>query len=135
MAEGKHVMAVITFKTKKGEVVHARVASSFISPEQAELNLQREIGLNTFDQTKIKAEEAWNKELDRVKVKGGTVEQNRTFYTALYRTMLFPRKFHEIDRNNKVMHYSPYNGKVLPDIYLPTMDSGILFVRFSHFLP
>jgi predicted alpha-1,2-mannosidase len=122
MAEGKHVMAAITFKTKKGEVVNARVASSFISPEQAELNLQREIGLNSFDQTKIKAEEAWNKELDRVKVKGGTVEQNRTFYTALYRTMLFPRKFHEIDRNNKVMHYSPYNGKVLPG-YLFT-DNG-----------
>ncbi len=113
-AEGKHVMAVLTFKTKKGELVHARVASSFISPEQAELNLQREIGDNSFDQTKSKAEEAWNKELARVKVEGGTTEQTRTFYTALYRTMLFPRKFYEIDANNKVTHYSPYNGKVLP---------------------
>ncbi len=113
-AEGKHVMAVLSFKTKKGELVHARVASSFISPEQAELNLQREIGGNSFDQTKSKAEEAWNKELARVKVEGGTIEQTRTFYTALYRTMLFPRKFYEIDANNKVTHYSPYNGKVLP---------------------
>jgi predicted alpha-1,2-mannosidase len=114
MAEGKHVMAILTFKTKKGELVHARVASSFISPEQAELNLQREIGQNTFDQTKSKAEDAWNKELARVKVEGGTVDQTRTFYTALYRTMLFPRKFYELDANNKIMHYSPYNGKVLP---------------------
>jgi len=113
-AEGKHVMAAITFKTKKGEFVNARVASSFISPEQAELNLTREIGQSTFDQTKTKAEAAWNKELDRVKVEGGTVDQNRTFYTALYRTMLFPRKFYELDANNKVVHYSPYNGKVLP---------------------
>ncbi|HZK97121.1 MAG TPA: GH92 family glycosyl hydrolase [Prolixibacteraceae bacterium] len=113
-AEGKHVMAAITFKTKKGEIVNARVASSFISPEQAELNLSREIGQSTFDQTKDKAEAAWNKELDRVKVEGGTVDQNRTFYTALYRTMLFPRKFYELDANNKVVHYSPYNGKVLP---------------------
>lgn len=113
-AEGKHVMAILTFKTKKGELVHARVASSFISPEQAELNLQREIGQNTFDQTKSKAEEAWNKELSRVKIEGGSVDQVRTFYTALYRTMLFPRKFYETDANNKVMHYSPYNGKVMP---------------------
>lgn len=114
LAEGKHVMAVISFKTKKGELVHAHVASSFISPEQAELNLQREIGQSTFDQTKSKAEEVWNKELERVKVEGGTVDQIRTFYTALYRTMLFPRKFYEINADNKVVHYSPYNGKVLP---------------------
>ena len=114
MAEGNHVMAILTFKTKKGEQVHARIASSFISPEQAQLNLDKELGKMTFDQTKSKAEEAWNNEFARVKAEGGTVDQNRTFYTALYRTMLFPRKFYEIDANNKVVHYSPYNGKVLP---------------------
>ena len=113
-AEGKHVMAILSFKTKKGEQVHARIASSFISPEQAQLNLDREIGKFTFDQTKANAEAAWNKELTRTKAEGGTVDQNRTFYTALYRTMLFPRKFYELDANNKVVHYSPYNGKVLP---------------------
>ena len=122
VAEGKHVMAAITFKTKKGEIVNARVASSFISLEQAELNLRREIGQDTFDQTKSKAEAAWNKELERVKVNGGTVDQNRTFYTALYRTMLFPRKFYEIGADNKIVHYSPYNGKVLAG-YLFT-DNG-----------
>jgi predicted alpha-1,2-mannosidase len=113
-AEGNHVMAAVTFKTAKGETINARVASSFISPEQAELNLQREIGQKTFDETKNEAEAAWNKELERVKVEGGSVEQNRTFYTALYRTMLYPRKFYEIDANNTIVHYSPYNGKVLP---------------------
>ena len=112
-AEGKHVMAILSFKTKKGEQVHARIASSFISPEQAQLNLDREIGKFTFDQTKANAEAAWNRELARTKAEGGTVDQNRTFYTALYRTMLFPRKFYELDANNKVVHYSPYNGKVL----------------------
>ncbi len=114
IAEGNHVMAIISFKTKKGEQVHARVASSFISLEQAELNLSREVGEQTFDQTRNKAAETWNKEFARVKVEGGTVDQNRTFYTALYHTMLFPRKFYEIDANDKVVHYSPYNGKVLP---------------------
>ena len=113
-AEGEHVMAILTFKTKKGEQIHARIASSFVSPEQAQLNLDREIGNLTFDQIRKKAEEVWNKELTRVKAEGGTEDQNRTFYTALYRTMLFPRKFYELDANNKVIHYSPYNGKVLP---------------------
>ena len=113
LAEGKHVMAILTFRTKKGEQVHARIASSFISAEQAQLNLTRELGNQTFDQTKNNAEAAWNEEFDRIKVEGGTIDQYRTFYTALYRTMLFPRKFYEVDSNNKIVHYSPYNGKVL----------------------
>lgn len=111
-AEGEHVGAVITFKTEKGEQVNARVASSFISPEQAELNLQREIGNDSFDQVKEKAYQAWNKQLNRIRVEGGTVDQYRTFYTALYRTMLFPRKFFELNADNEIVHYSPYNGKV-----------------------
>ncbi len=122
IAEGKHTMAVVSFKTQKGEQVHAHVASSFISPEQAEINLTREIGHDTFNQTKEKAEATWNKEFERLKVEGGSVDQNRTFYTALYHAMLFPRKFYEIDAGNKVIHYSPYNGKVLPG-YLFT-DNG-----------
>ncbi len=112
-AEGDHVMAVLSFKTKKGEQVHARIASSFISPEQAQLNLDREIGTQNFDQTKQKAELAWNAEFAKIQTSGGTVDQNRTFYTALYHTMLFPRKFYELDANNKIVHYSPYNGKIL----------------------
>ncbi|PTX18083.1 putative alpha-1,2-mannosidase [Pontibacter mucosus] len=111
--QANHVGAVIGFKTKKGEQVNARVASSFISPEQAELNL-REIGNDDFETVKTKGKEAWNKQLSRVAVEGGTPEQIRTFYSNLYRTLLFPRKFYELDANGQVMHYSPYNGKVLP---------------------
>lgn len=112
-ANDKHVGVVIGFKTKKGEQVYARVASSFISPEQALLNL-KEIGNDNFDTVKAKAKAAWNKELLRVKAEGGTADQTATFYSCLYRAMLFPRKFYEIDANGKVVHYSPYNGKVLP---------------------
>jgi predicted alpha-1,2-mannosidase len=111
--QANHVGAVIGFKTKKGEQVNARVASSFISPEQAELNL-KEIGNDSFDAVKEKGKQAWNNELSRIAVEGGTPEQMRTFYSCLYRTLLFPRKFYEIDAAGKVMHYSPYNGKVLP---------------------
>lgn len=110
--EGYHVGAVLTFETKEGEQVHAKVASSFISYEQAELNLKREIGKDSFDKTHHKATLTWNKELSKIKVEGGTTDQYRTFYTALYRTMLFPRKFYEINSKDEIVHYSPYNGKV-----------------------
>ena len=113
-AEGFHAGAAISFKTKDGEKITAKVASSFISLEQAELNLSREIGNDTFNETKQKAETAWNNELGRIEVGGGSLEQNKTFYTALYRVLLFPRKFYELDANNEIIHYSPYNGQVLP---------------------
>jgi predicted alpha-1,2-mannosidase len=113
-AQDKHVGAVIGFATTKGEKVNVKVASSFISPEQAELNLKTEVGSSSFDQIKEKAKTAWNKELNRIKVEGGTSAQTATFYSCLYRTMLFPRKFYEYDAKGAVVHYSPYNGQVLP---------------------
>ena len=113
-SEGEHVGAIIGFKTKKGEEVHVKVASSFISPEQAALNLLREIGADTFEQTKEKAKQAWETELSRIQIEDDSIDNIRTFYSSLYRVLLFPRKFYEFDANNEVVHYSPYNGKVLP---------------------
>jgi predicted alpha-1,2-mannosidase len=113
-ASGEHVGAIIGFKTQKGEEVHVKVASSFVSPEQAQLNLDREIGSKNFEEVLSDAESAWEKELGRIQVEGGTDDQLKTFYSCLYRVLLFPRKFHEINANNEVIHYSPYNGKVLP---------------------
>ncbi len=108
-----HVGAVIGFKTAKGEVVHARVASSFISFEQAAVNM-KELGNNSFDAIVAQGKEVWNKELSKIEVQGGHVDQFRTFYTCMYRSLLFPRKFYEIDAKGEVVHYSPYNGEVLP---------------------
>ncbi|MCG8308694.1 MAG: GH92 family glycosyl hydrolase [Cytophagales bacterium] len=112
--DGAHVGAILKFKTGKRETVQIKVASSFISHEQAALNLERELGDDSFDQTRKKAENSWNKELSRIEIEGGTEEQRRTFYTALYRTLLFPRKFYELNEKDEVVHYSPYNGEVLP---------------------
>jgi len=116
-----HTGAVIGFKTKKGEKVHARVASSFISPEQAELNL-KELGNDNFDAVAEKGKNKWNEVLGKVEVEGGTLDQYRMFYSCLYRSLLFPRKFYEFDAQGNPVHYSPYNGEVLPG-YMFT-DSG-----------
>lgn len=113
-SEGDHVGAIIGFKTKKGQVVNVKVASSFISLDQAQLNLSREIGTDTFENTKTKAKQAWETELGRIKIEDDNIDNIRTFYSSLYRVLLFPRKFYEFDANNNVVHYSPYNGKVLP---------------------
>ncbi|GAB3845261.1 GH92 family glycosyl hydrolase [Hymenobacter terrigena] len=108
-----HAGAVVSFRTGRGEQVQARVASSFISPEQAERNLL-EIGSDDFETVKQKGREAWNKALGRVEIQGGTDEQQRTFYSCLYRSLLFPRKFYELDAAGQPVHYSPYNGQVQP---------------------
>ncbi len=108
-----HAGAIIGFKTKRGEQVHARIASSFISPEQAELNLQ-ELGNLSFEQIKEQGRQTWNKTLSRIEVEDKNVDHLRTFYSCLYRSVLFPRRFYEKDANGKIVHYSPYNGKVLP---------------------
>ena len=113
-SEGEHVGAIIGFKTKKGETVNVKVASSFISLEQAQLNLDREIGEDSFKTTKEKAKKAWEKELNKIKIEDNNIDNIRTFYSCLYRVLLFPRKFYEYDKENKIVHYSPYNGEVLP---------------------
>lgn len=120
--EGAHSGAVLGFRTKRGEKINVRVASSFISHEQALLNLTRETGSKDFETIKSEGKDSWNKQLGRVEVEGGTPDQQRTFYSCLYRMILFPRQFFEINEKNEIVHYSPYNGEVLPG-YMYT-DNG-----------
>ena len=112
--QANHAGAVIGFKTIKGEKVGLKVASSFISAEQADLNLKRELANDNFEATQAKAKDTWNKTLSRISVEGGTIDQVRTFYSCFYRTLFFPHKMYEIDAAGKTVHYSPYNGKTLP---------------------
>jgi len=109
-----HSGAIVGFKTAKGEQVNIKVASSFISFEQAELNLSRELSNDSFETTKQKGKTTWNKTLGKISVEGGTVDQTRTFYSSFYRTLFFPHKMYELDKTNKIVHWSPYTGKVLP---------------------
>ena len=119
--EGGHALAAVYFTTRRGERVTARVASSFISEEQAVRNLG-ELGDDSFDAVKEKAQARWDEVLGAIEVSGGSEEQYRTFYSCLYRSTLFPRKFYEIDAAGNPIHYSPYNGEVLPG-YMYT-DTG-----------
>lgn len=119
--KGNHSGAIIGFATKKGEIVHTRVASSFISHEQAERNL-KELGNKSFDQLVADGKSVWNRELSKIDVEDDNIDHLRTFYSCLYRSMLFPRSFYEIDSKGQVVHYSPYNGEVRPG-YLFT-DTG-----------
>ncbi len=108
-----HAGAIVGFKTHKGETVHARVASSFISPEQALRNLG-EVNDKTFDQIMQNGRDRWNEVLGRVEIEDSDIDKLRTFYSCLYRSVLFPRSFYEYDANGNVVHYSPYNGEVRP---------------------
>ena len=108
-----HSGAIVGFSTKRGEQVNVRVASSFISPEQALLNL-KELGDGGIDEVSARGRARWNEVLGRVEVSDDNTDNLRTFYSCLYRSLLFPRSFYETDADGRVMHYSPYNGKVLP---------------------
>ena len=119
--EGDHAMAVVTFKTSRGEKVNAQAASSFISLEQAMVNF-KEVEGKSFAQVKDEAKAKWNEVLGRIAIGGGTEEQYRTFYSCLYRSLLFPRKLYEINEAGAPVHYSPYNGQIC-DGYMYT-DTG-----------
>ncbi len=108
---GNHAGAIVTFKTRRGEKVQARVASSFISAEQAELNL-KELGNADMATLKQQGRNRWNQVLGKVEVEDDNIDHLRTFYSCLYRSVLFPRAFYEKDAKGEIVHYSPYNGTV-----------------------
>ena len=111
---GDHAGVWVRFRADEGAVVQARVATSFIGAEQAQLNFDREVGRLGFDEVKRQAAREWEELLGRVAVEGGSEAAKEVFYSCLYRGSLFPRTFHETDAAGRMVHYSPYNGKVEP---------------------
>ncbi|SMG21400.1 alpha-1,2-mannosidase, putative [Sphingobacterium psychroaquaticum] len=106
--------AILGFKVKdKARPIEVRVASSFISADQALQNL-KEVDTKSFAQVMQDGRNSWNEKLGRLSVEGKDIDQLRTFYSTLYRTLFFPNKLYEINKAGEVVHYSPYNGKVLP---------------------
>lgn len=96
--------------------LEVRIGTSFISYEQARLNLSREIGTRSAEAVRHESETIWNDYLHRIDIEGATHEQQRVFYSCFYRTLLFPRIWHEPDANGAMQHRSPYNGKIVPGV-------------------
>jgi predicted alpha-1,2-mannosidase len=109
--EGKGVGAWVEFDP--GVKVQVKTASSYISAEQAALNLKKELGqFKTLEQTKNAAWKIWNDHLHRIFVEGDNEDDKATFYSCFFRASLFSRKFYEMDQNGKPYYYSPYDGKI-----------------------
>ena len=108
---------VVTFDTQHKETIEARIASSYIGFEQAEINLKREIGHTRFEDIVAQGKQEWNGYLSRFHVEDNhldDLDNVRMFYTALYRMFLYPHEIHEYDASDNIIHYSPFNGEVLP---------------------
>ena len=115
--ENRETGAMLRFApTAKGERVHVRIASSFVSPEQAVRNLN-ELGDADFVSLMAQGRTAWNSALGRFAAEGGSETDMRKFYTCLYRSLLFPRQLHEYDAGGNPIHRSPYGKGVLPGRY------------------
>lgn len=119
---GDRSYALVGFRTERGQQVNLKVASSFISPEQAEFNLG-ELGDGNIDRIASDGRQKWNDLLSRIEIEDGNIDNLRTFYSCLYRSLLFPRDMSEIAPDGRRVHYSPHDGKI-HEGYLFT-DTGL----------
>lgn len=111
-----HGRRVLILRYKRGSYLEGQIATSFISFEQAERNLNSELGKKSPDQVRSAGEMAWRRYFDRIGVEGGDLKQRRIFYSCLYRALLFPRMWHEPDSSGNPHHFSPYSGRVTPGV-------------------
>jgi putative alpha-1,2-mannosidase len=103
---GLHVGSYVTFPPGTREVL-VKIGTSFVGADQARANLAREIPGWDMEALEAEGAAAWNALLDRIDVEGGTAEERRTFYTALYHSLLYPRLFSEHGR-----YYSAFDDRV-----------------------
>ncbi|HZZ43920.1 MAG TPA: GH92 family glycosyl hydrolase [Tepidisphaeraceae bacterium] len=101
----------VEFSVAEARQVNVKIGTSYISLEQAEMNLRREVG-GSFDDVRATVADVWEKHLGRIEIAGADAEQRKTFYTCMYRAILFPHRFYELDADGKAIHYSAYDGKV-----------------------
>jgi predicted alpha-1,2-mannosidase len=109
-------VAVVCFAVQPDKPITLRVGTSFISLEQAARNLDGEVGEKPFEQVKREAGAAWEEALGRIRIEGGSEAQRKTFYSGLYRALLFPRIWHERDGRGNFIHWSAFSGKVEPGV-------------------
>ncbi|HYH86275.1 MAG TPA: GH92 family glycosyl hydrolase [Pyrinomonadaceae bacterium] len=96
-ARGENVKAFFRFRTRQRESVLVRVGISAVDIEGARRNLAAEIDHWDFERVKREAAQAWEQELGKIEVAGGTEAQLKNFYTAMYHSMLAPNLFMDVD--------------------------------------
>jgi predicted alpha-1,2-mannosidase len=94
---GDSIGAWLSFNTKSNEQIEVKIGVSYVSIANARMNLEAEAGQQTFDQIKEKAFAAWDEALSRITVEGGTKEQKRIFYTALYHMQIHPNVLNDVN--------------------------------------
>jgi predicted alpha-1,2-mannosidase len=112
--EGDHTGVALKFKTFKNEQINVKIATSYIDPTQSFTNFNREVSRFNFDQLRIKLNQTWNTELNKIIIEGANADQREMFYTSFYRMLLYPRVFYEINSEGKMEHYSPFSGSLRP---------------------
>lgn len=110
-----HTLTIIEIDSES-HGFETRIGTSFLSTEQADRNLAREIGDANVSQIANRAAARWNELLGRFTLGEAPRDRERTFYSCLYRALLFPRALHEIDEDGKLCHFSPYTGTVMPGV-------------------
>lgn len=120
-SQSDHSGAVVGFSLSGDRKVNLKVASSFISIEQALVNMQ-ELGDGDFDRIKTEGRARWNEILGRIRVEDDNIDNIRTFYSCLYRSVLFPRTLTETTAEGELVHYSPHTGEVCPGYFFT--DTG-----------
>ena len=107
--KGEDIALHVHLNNKETEI---SVASSYVSFEQAELNLDREIGKKSFDNIKENGEKIWEEYLSKIEIEAKDEKQLKTFYSCMYRAFLYPHKCYEINADGKEIHYAPHDGKI-----------------------
>jgi predicted alpha-1,2-mannosidase len=108
-AEGKNACLVLDYPqgTKK---LKLHYGVSFISEAQAKANMEREVAGKTVAELQLAAREIWNRELGKIRVNGGSEDELKVFYTALYRCLERPVNISEDGK-----YFSAFQGKVIED--------------------
>ena len=94
---GEDIGAIFTYNTEDNEKVMVQLGVSYVSMENARLNLEAEQNGFHFDEVLADAREDWNKLLSRIEVEGGSDEDREMFYTAFYHTLLHPNVFQDVN--------------------------------------
>jgi len=128
--KSKNVKGYFRFTTEEKESVLMKVAISSVSIEGARKNMDAELPGWDFEEIRSTAKEAWNKELGKIEIQGGTKEQQKVFYTALYHSAIHPNIYMDVDRK-----YRSTNGNIYTATDFDNYTNFSLWDQFRGQLP